>query len=307
VPDEPTTPEPIPAADDPAHDPIPDEQSRYRVPRTAGTPDVETSEIVQGNKPGNRFARRVRAGDRRFERGTEEGTFRATDRATAPRTGAARFWQRIRRVTVGSPISSEHGDEQRLPKSKALAVFSSDALSSSAYATDEILLVLVAASAAGALTYSIPIALAVGVLLAIVTFSYRQTVHAYPKGGGSYIVARDNLGDVAGLTAAAGISVGYIMTVAVSIAAGVVAVVSAFPEIQDARIVIALAAVALITVLNLRGIRESGTIFAIPTYGFIIAFGVLIAAGFAYSAWRVIRRLKEMPAVPSAEVVGERR
>ncbi len=242
--------------------------------------DVETSEIVRGNKPGNRFARRVRAGDRRFERGEEEGTFRATDRATAPRTGAARFWLRIRRVTVGSPISSEHSEEQRLPKSKALAVFSSDALSSSAYATDEILLVLVAASAAGALSYSIPIALAVGVLLAVVTFSYRQTIRAYPSGGGAYIVARDNFGDVAGLTAAAGLSVGYILTVAVSIAAGVVAVVSAFPELQDARVAIAIVAVALITLLNLRGIRESGTIFAIPTYGFILAFGALIVAGF---------------------------
>jgi amino acid transporter len=151
-------------------------------------------------------------------------------------------------------------------------------LSSSAYATDEILLVL--ALGGLALTQSIPIALAICGLLAVVTFSYRQTIRAYPSGGGAYIVARDNLGDIAGLTAAAGLSVGYILTVAVSIAAGVFAVVSAFPELNDVKVPIAAAAVAVITLLNLRGIRESGTIFAIPTYGFILAFGAMIVVGF---------------------------
>ncbi|MBI5289786.1 MAG: APC family permease [Chloroflexi bacterium] len=189
------------------------------------------------------------------------------------------MWQRVRHVLVGAPIATEEQEEQRLPKWKALAVFSSDALSSSAYATDEILLVLVGASV-GALTRSIPIALAICALLAVVTFSYRQTIRAYPSGGGAYIVARDNLGDVAGLTAAAGLSVGYILTVAVSIAAGVFAVVSAFPELADFKVAIAGIAVGVITLLNLRGIRESGTIFAIPTYGFILAFVVLIVAGF---------------------------
>jgi amino acid transporter len=221
----------------------------------------------------------TRAGDRRFERGEEEGTFRATARATAPRTGIERLLRSLRRITVGAPISSEHLEEQRLPKTKALAVFSSDALSSSAYATDEILLVLVTAGTT-ALVWSIPIACAIVVLLGIVTFSYRQTIRAYPSGGGAYIVARDNLGDGPGITAAAGLSVGYVMTVAVSIAAGVFAVVSAFPELHDVRVPIAVGAVAIITLLNLRGIRESGTIFAIPTYGFIIAFAVLLVAGF---------------------------
>jgi amino acid transporter len=126
----------------------------------------------------------------------------------------------------------------------------------------------------------VPIAIAIVVLLAIVTFSYRQTIRAYPSGGGAYIVARDNWGDVAGLTAAAGLSVGYIMTVAVSIAAGVFAVVSAFPELKDSSVAIGVIAVGIVTLLNLRGIRESGTIFAIPTYGFIIAFAGLIAVGF---------------------------
>lgn len=255
------------------------ERERVRVQRPGSRPDVEGTEIVRGRKAGSQFARRVREGDRRFERGEDEGTFRATRRATAPGTRGGRFFERVRRVLFGAPIASEEHDEQRLPKWKALAVFSSDALSSSAYATDEILLVLVGAGTA-ALTKSVPIALAIVALLAIVTFSYRQTIRAYPSGGGAYIVARDNLGDVAGLTAAAGLSVGYILTVAVSIAAGVFAVVSAFPEVADFKVAIAAIAVLVITLLNLRGISESGTIFAIPTYGFVLAFGTLIIAGF---------------------------
>ncbi len=221
----------------------------------------------------------MRSAERHFERGSDEGTFRATARATAPRSRGESIWRSIRKVAVGAPISSEDADHQRLSKVKALAVFSSDALSSSAYATDEILLVLVAAGT-GALTHSIAIAVAICALLAVVTFSYRQTIRAYPSGGGAYIVARDNLGDVAGLTAAAGLSVGYILTVAVSIAAGVVAVVSAYPELDSVRVPIAVLATLIVTLLNLRGIRESGTIFAIPTYGFVIAFVVLLVGGF---------------------------
>ena len=255
----------------------PPEPTRVRVTRPQQD-DVEQTEIVRGAKPGSRFARRIRVGERRFERGDEAGTYRATERATAPSTRFGHFWRRVRRVAVGSPISSEHLEEQRLPKWKALAVFSSDALSSSAYATDEILLVLAAAGTA-ALTRSIPIALAIVALLAIVTFSYRQTIKAYPSGGGAYIVARDNFGDFAGITAAAGLSVGYILTVAVSIAAGVFAVVSAVPELVDYKMPMALGAVGIVTLLNLRGIRESGTIFAIPTYGFIFAFALMIGVG----------------------------
>ena len=268
-------------ADQPEPDLSDDEaHRRIRVPRGGHLPGVEQTEIVRGTKPGSRFARRVRTADRRFERGEDEGTFRATARATAPRSGAEAFWRRIRKVAVGSPISSEEAGEQRLSKIKALAVFSSDALSSSAYATDEILLVLVAAGT-GALTHSLEIALAIGVLLAIVTFSYRQTIKAYPSGGGAYIVARENLGDTAGLTAAAALSVDYILTVSVSIAAGVFAITSAVPELRHLGVELAVGMVAIITLLNLRGIRESGTIFAIPTYMFIIAFAVLLVAGFA--------------------------
>ena len=256
-----------------------DEHRRVRVERQRALPDMEAAEIVKGQKPGTRFARRVREGHRRFERGEDAGTFRATERATAPRTSAQRFWTNVRKVALGSPISSEDAEEQRLPKTKALAVFSSDALSSAAYATDEILLVLVAAGT-GALYLSIPIGLAIGVLLAIVTFSYRQTIKAYPSGGGAYIVARENLGDVAGLTAAAALSVDYILTVSVSIAAGVFAITSAIPALHPARIELSVAMVAAITLLNLRGLRESGTIFAVPTYLFIGAFTLLLIAGF---------------------------
>ncbi len=158
-------------------------------------------------------------------------------------------------------------------------MLSSDALSSSAYATDAILLVLITAGT-GALTKSIPIAGAIGLLLLIVGFSYRQTIKAYPSGGGSYIVARENLGDIPGLSAAAALSVDYILTVSVSIAAGVFAITSAAPSLHPIAIEMSVAFVAIITLLNLRGIRESGTIFAIPTYAFIVGFAILLIGGF---------------------------
>jgi amino acid transporter len=255
------------------------EPARATPPRQDLPHAIEQAEILQGAKPGTRFARRTRAGARRFIPTDEGRIMRATERATAPRTAAQAAWRQIRRITIGSPISSEQIEEQRLPKTKALAVFSSDALSSSAYATDEVLLVLVAAGA-GALTRSIEIAIAIVALMAIVTFSYRQTIRAYPSGGGAYIVARENLGDAAGLTAAAALSVDYVLTVAVSIAAGTLAVTSAFPDLGAYRVELAVSFVGLITLANLRGIRESGTLFAIPTYGFIFAFALLLVAGF---------------------------
>jgi amino acid transporter len=185
----------------------------------------------------------------------------------------------MKRVVVGAPLASSEIEEQKISKTKALAVFSSDALSSSAYATDEILLVLVAAGT-GALTHSIEIAVAIGLLLAIVVFSYRQTIRAYPNGGGAYIVARENLGDSPGVAAAAALSVDYVLTVSVSMAAGVLAITSAVPELYDQRVLIAVVLVAFVTLANLRGIHESSTMFAIPTYAFIVAFTVLLVGGF---------------------------
>lgn len=250
-----------------------------RVERLTRPVDIEPVAIVQGGKPGTRFGRRVRHEDRRFHADGEPNVYTATARASAPRTRADRAWARVRRVMVGAPISSEHQEEQRLSKKKALAVFSSDALSSSAYATDEILLYLSLAGTA-ALVYSIEIAGAIALLLAIVAFSYRQTIRAYPNGGGAYIVARENLGDSAGLSAAAALAVDYVLTVSVSIAAGVLAITSAFPELSAYRIEMAAGFIALVTLANLRGVKESGTIFAIPTYGFIMAMGTLLVCGF---------------------------
>lgn len=184
-----------------------------------------------------------------------------------------------RRLLLGNPLPSEAYVHQRLNKAKALAVFSSDALSSVAYATEEILLVLVTAGVA-AFALSMPIALVITGLLAIVAASYYQTVHGYPSGGGAYIVAHENLGVWPGLIAAAALLIDYILTVAVSITAGVVAVTSALPGLFPLRIELCLLAIALITWGNLRGVRESGTLFSIPTYAFIGLFLTLIAVGF---------------------------
>ncbi|MHB1416044.1 MAG: APC family permease, partial [Chloroflexota bacterium] len=185
---------------------------------------------------------------------------------------------RVRRTLVGSPISSERETEERLSKKKALAVFSSDALSSVAYAPQETLVVLLTAGTA-AIFWSLPISIAVVVLLAIVVTSYRQTIYAYPSGGGGYIVARANLGPLPGLVAASALMLGYILTVSVSIAAAVDELVSAVPALLAWRVALALTAVGLITLLNLRGIREAGTIFAVPTYLFLAAMYSLIAFG----------------------------
>jgi amino acid transporter len=184
----------------------------------------------------------------------------------------------IRRVLIGSPLATHEASHQRLPKRKALAIFSSDALSSSAYATEAILLVLIAAGS-GALSASMWITLGIAGLLWVVAFSYYQTIHAYPNGGGAYIVAKDNLGLWPGLTAAASLLIDYTLTVAVSVSAGVAALTSAFPELEPGRVEIALVIVAFITVMNLRGVRESGTFFAIPTYAFIVGVFIMLGTG----------------------------
>lgn len=185
---------------------------------------------------------------------------------------------RLRRAFIGTPLPSASILHERLSKIQALAVFSSDALSSVAYATEEILLVLVVAGTA-ALDLSLPISLIIVTLLAIVSISYYQTIHGYPSGGGAYIVAYDNLGVWPGLTAAAALLIDYVLTVAVSITAGVAAFTSAFPALIPFRVELCLLAIVLIAWANLRGVRESGTLFAIPTYGFVIVFVTLIVVG----------------------------
>jgi amino acid transporter len=185
----------------------------------------------------------------------------------------------VRTTLLGSPLPTAEEAEQRLTKVKALAVFSSDALSSVAYATEEILLVLVLAGTV-ALGLSLPIALAIAVLLGIVATSYYQTIHGYPSGGGAYIVAYDNLGTWPGLTAAAALLIDYVLTVAVSTTAGVAAMTSALPVLLPFRVELCLLAILLITWANLRGVKESGTIFAIPTYSFVLIALALVVVGF---------------------------
>jgi amino acid transporter len=188
-----------------------------------------------------------------------------------------------KRLIVGEPIPSHLAHHERLSRFTGLAVLSSDPLSSVAYATEEILRVLILVGA-GALTLATPIALVIATILAIVVFSYRQTIHAYPSGGGAYIVAKDNLGETPALIAAAALLIDYVLTVAVSIAAGVAAITSAFPEWHVNRVEMTLGFVLVLMLGNLRGIRESGRIFALPTYVFVVSLLALIAVG----AWRAI-------------------
>jgi amino acid transporter len=184
----------------------------------------------------------------------------------------------VKRWLVGPPMPLAQARHERLGKRIALAVFSSDAMSSVAYATEEILLILMLAGVA-AVHLAMPIALAITALLIIVVVSYQQTIHAYPSGGGSYIVARANLGTVPGLVAAAALLVDYVLTVAVSVAAGVAAITSAIPEWSTHKIVIGVVCVAVIALANIRGVRESGYIFAVPTYFFIGSFGLMLVIG----------------------------
>src|SRR5438270_2096315 len=184
----------------------------------------------------------------------------------------------LKRLLVGKPIPSHLAHRERLSRVTGLAVLSSDALSSVAYATEEIIRVLILAGA-GALWLTTPIGMVIAALLLIVAFSYRQTIHAYPSGGGAYIVAKENIGPTAGLIAAASLLVDYTLTVSVSISAGVLAITSAAPSLHAYRVEMCLAFLLLLMLGNLRGIRESGRIFAVPTYVFVVSILTLIAVG----------------------------
>ncbi len=179
---------------------------------------------------------------------------------------------------IGRPLQTADAPHQTIGKAIGLAVFASDALSSTAYATQEILIILAAAGTT-AFGYVFPISLAIVILMAIVTISYEQTIHAYPGGGGAYIVARDNLGELPAQTAGAALLTDYILTVAVSVAAGVAQIVSAYPQFFPYRVWISVAAVLLIMLINLRGVKESGAAFSIPTYFFIVVLFVTVGTG----------------------------
>ena len=186
----------------------------------------------------------------------------------------------FKRLLFGRPLASEEAGHQLLPKILALPVFSSDALSSVAYATEEIMLVLVLAGVGG-LRFVQPLSFGIAALLLIVVVSYRQTVRAYPSGGGAYIVSHENLGEMPGLIAAGALLTDYVLTVSVSVAAGVAAITSAAAGLLPYRVLISLLIVVFITVMNLRGVKESGTLFAIPTYGFILAVYLMIGVGIS--------------------------
>jgi amino acid transporter len=241
-------------------------------PRTGPT-DRRVVEHVRRFRPGDAVVRVTRPKFTGFAR-RGAGRLEASLTLEEPR-GA---WGKVWRVLVGAPIHSELEINERLTKKKALAVFSSDALSSVAYAPQETLVVLLAAGTS-AIFWSLPISIAVVLLLAAVVFSYRQTIYAYPSGGGSYIVAKENLGEIPGLIAAAALSVGYILTVSVSIASAVDQLISAAPALIPLRVELGIGAVALVTLANLRGIRESGSIFAAPTYVFLLAMFIMVGGG----------------------------
>jgi len=189
----------------------------------------------------------------------------------------------LRRLLIGSPLATSRMSHEKLSIPIGLAVLASDALSSVAYATEEILLALVLAGTAG-LPYVLPVGIAIAVLILIVATSYRQTIREYPDGGGAYRVAQENLGVVPGLVAGAAMLTDYILTVAVSVTAGVAAVISAFPQLDPYRIPMAILVICIVALINLRGVRESGWVFAIPCYGFIISILVLLAV----AAYRVV-------------------
>ena len=205
---------------------------------------------------------------------------------------------RFKKFLIGNPIASSEEQHQRLPKKVALPVFASDAISSTAYATEEILIVFLSAAAAGAAAYSkmVPLAIMVVILLAIVVSSYRQTIYAYPSGGGSYVVSKENLGEMPSLVAGGSLLVDYVLTVAVSIAGGTAAIISAFNGLAEYRVAMCVGFIILMTVANLRGLRESGALFAPPTYLYIASLILLIVVGL----YRVY--VKDLPPI---EHVGE--
>src|SRR5580765_2258313 len=237
---------------------------------------------LQGRKPADRRVRVERPHSPYF-RYTGPGQMVAKAAAHTPKTALGRTWARVRGVAIGRPLASEEEAGERLSKKKALAIFSSDAISSSAYATQEIIRVLATAGIA-ALIWSVPVAIAIAVLRAVVSTSHRQVCRAYPSGGGAYAVAKENLSQMAGLVAAAALLIDYVMTVAVSTASAIGQIVSVVPELDPVKIEIAVLVIFLMTVANLRGLRESGNIFAIPTYAFVFLALLMVGIGLFHIA-----------------------
>jgi amino acid transporter len=233
-------------------------------------------QVVHGSKPGDQYVRVAPHPD--FHK-LGPGTLRPQPAVHEPRSVAGQ----VRRKLIGNPLSSASEHLERLTVPRGLAVFASDNISSSAYATEEIMRVLVIAGTA-ALTVTLPVTAAIMAVLAIVVISYRQVIRAYPNGGGSYVVAKENLGPLPGLTAGAALLTDYILTVAVSVSAGVTALTSAFPSLSTHRTPIAVAVVLVMTIVNLRGITETGKFFSLPTFVYLAAMLGLIAYGMVRAA-----------------------
>jgi amino acid transporter len=255
-------------------------------------PNLSVIQRKKGGRPGDDYIKTNRP-FRRFFRGSGNRLV-ATPESYSANSFSGRVGQFLKTIFIGKPLSTTAEIQERLTKFKALAVFGSDAISSSAYATEAALVVLVVAGS-GALNISMWISLAIALILSIVAFCYRQMVYAYPQGGGAYNVSRYNLGKYASLVASSALLVDYIMTVAVSVAAGSLAVTSALmaagygnnitaidnmlPPFLDAKVLLSIFFIGLIVLGNLRGLRESGSIFSIPTYLFIISLIVLLLVG----------------------------
>lgn len=234
---------------------------------------------LQGRKPGDKRLR-VERPHAPYFRYTGPGQLTAKAAASVPTTSGARMMARARGFVLGRPLASEEEAGERLSKRKALAIFSSDAISSSAYATEEILRAfLLAGAALAALDFALPVSVAIALLLGIVAFSYRQVCIAYPTGGGSYSVSKVNLGRIASLVAASALLIDYNLTVAVSTSSAVEQIASAVPSLAPVSVGIGVLAIALITIGNLRGLREAGNIFALPTYLFLGSAFLMIGMG----------------------------
>jgi amino acid transporter len=243
-------------------------------PRDSG---LEQRLPQRGHRPGDRYVRIVRPPE--FRRGPA-GTFVATERATAPRTTAGRVYDAARHLLFGRPLETEAEGMERLSIKTGLGVLASDNISSSAYATEEAMRVLALAGSA-ALVLTMPVALAIAAVLAIVVLSQTQVIRTYPGGGGSYAVARSELGSIAGLVVASALLIDYVLTVAVSTAAGVEAIGSFMPAVHEQRVTLGLVLIAILALGNLRGIREAGILFSAPTYVYLVAMGGLILYGIA--------------------------
>jgi amino acid transporter len=258
---------------------------------------LERREVVHGKRRNADYVRVKYPGRRQF-RQTGSGTLEATQEAIIPQSRPGRAWERIRRTLLGERLSSAEQETERLTKVKALAILSSDAISSVAYATEASLSVLILAGAA-TLQINLILAGCIALLMVIVVTSYRQTIYAYPQGGGSYIVARSNLGDLPGLIAAASLLIDYVLTVSVSVSAGVDALVSAVRPLIPYTVELGVLFIAIIMIINLRGVRESGSIFAAPSYLFIGVFLIMIVAGIIHAATQPGGLTAHVPAVKS--------